>query len=233
MNSIKCKSCHHENPLFNLNCENCNSILRDKIVNIDLWNIIGKIVESPTEAFRIIIQAENKNFITFLFLLEIFKGLLMVRVSVPYLGFELFISPYFFILYPFYFIVSILVLSLVVTMITKRWKMKTRFKDNLSLTIYSFLPMVFSLLLLFPLEIAVFGESLFSSNPSPFLVKEYFAYLFLSLEGILILWTIILLTIAFRVQFKRVLIAATYSIFILFVVFVLPFILENFSKSIF
>jgi len=233
MKSIKCKSCQHENPTFNLNCDNCNSILRDKVVNIDFWNIIGKIIESPTEAFRIIIQAENKNFITLLFLLEIFKGFLIIRLLIPYLGIEVLISPYYLLFYPLFLIVSILIISFFVTIITKAWKIRTRYKDNLALTIYALIPLVIGLLFLFPLEIAVFGESLFTSNPSPFLVKEYFAYLFVSLEGILLLWAAVLLTLAFRIQFKNVLLSVTFSIFMLFVIFILPFILLNFSKSIF
>ena len=55
-----------------------------------------------------------------------------------------------------------------------------RFKDTFALIIYSQIPYLFGLIILFPLELVIFGDYLFSKNPSPFTIKGTLAYLFLA-----------------------------------------------------
>ncbi|NOX19606.1 MAG: hypothetical protein GXO87_15160, partial [Chlorobi bacterium] len=61
-NNVICKNCGAENPFYLLTCKSCNAYIRDKVSNINLWEIIWKLIETPVEAFRQIIYAEHKNF---------------------------------------------------------------------------------------------------------------------------------------------------------------------------
>ena len=74
-NVITCKSCGAENPFYGIICTECKSYLRERIVNIDLFNVTSLLIHSPREAFTQIIRAEHKNFIFFLLLLASAKFL--------------------------------------------------------------------------------------------------------------------------------------------------------------
>ncbi len=72
-NSIVCSNCKSENPFYKAICENCKSYIRDKIYNIDLGNVLARLIESPTTGYKTIIFSEHKNFITFLILFAVLK----------------------------------------------------------------------------------------------------------------------------------------------------------------
>ncbi|MBZ0198889.1 MAG: hypothetical protein K8H86_03410, partial [Ignavibacteriaceae bacterium] len=72
-NPAVCKSCGAENPLYQLTCAKCKSYLRERVVNIDLWDLLALLLHSPSEAFRLIIKAEHKNFIFFILLFTAVK----------------------------------------------------------------------------------------------------------------------------------------------------------------
>ena len=54
-NKITCSNCSTENPPYAYTCDNCNSYLRERVFNIDLWNVIGLMIEAPKKAFELII----------------------------------------------------------------------------------------------------------------------------------------------------------------------------------
>jgi hypothetical protein len=62
------------------------------------------------------------------------------------------------------------------------------------------MPHVFGIIFLFVLELVVFGDYLFSVNPTPFVVKGLIAYLFLGAEILLILWSVFLSFTALKNQ---------------------------------
>jgi hypothetical protein len=73
-----------------------------------------------------------------------------------------------------------------------------RFKDVFSVIIFSQIPYAIGLFILFPLELVIFGDYLFSINPTPFTIKGSIAYLFLVVEIGIILWSIFLTFKAFK-----------------------------------
>ncbi len=58
-NTITCKNCKDENPFYGLICKSCGSYLRERIFNIDLFKIMGLLIESPQKGFEIIIHSEH------------------------------------------------------------------------------------------------------------------------------------------------------------------------------
>ncbi|MDP2364780.1 MAG: hypothetical protein Q8M94_13565 [Ignavibacteria bacterium] len=191
----KCKKCNHINPAYKYICEECKSYLREKIVNIDLWNTIQQIIEEPFAAFKQIIFAEHKNFVIFLIFLIGTKNLIISRfLSVPQLGsdgvtngiaFSLFLSIIFSI-------ITFLLLTVTQTKVYKKKGIHLRFKDIYATNIYAFIPYIFGLIFIFPVELTVLGGNIFSNNPYSFQIKPTVSYILFGIEGIVLIWSLIL-----------------------------------------
>jgi hypothetical protein len=190
-----CKSCGTENPLYVSSCKKCNTILRDKIANIDLWSEIGRLIENPSSAFKTIIQSEHKNFVMTIILFVVAKFSIdstffsMLLSKATYTDFSIFSNVIFLIT----FLLAILFsYSFLIKIITQNSSAKTRLKDNLAVLVYSLIPHAFALCIIFPIEVAVFGGNVFSTNPSPFLLKPTLAYIFSGFEILVFVWSIFL-----------------------------------------
>lgn len=221
-NKIICKNCSHENPLYAYKCESCKSYLRERIFNIDLWNIIGQLIENPLNAFKQIIFSENKTFIIFLTLLIALKNLIVSRFfSVPKIGADG-ASTSLLVSFAIILAITILVLSFYTLfhfLILKKNNKKLRLKDIYSITVYAFVPYLFGLFLVFPVELIVFGSTLFSNNPYVFHVKATPAYLLIGFEIILFIWSLVLIYKGHLVQSASKLYSLL-STLIFFVIFI-------------
>ncbi len=201
---VSCSHCAKENPLFLSVCKNCGSITRDRIPNIDFWKILGLLIENPKVALIQIIQAEQKNFTIFVLCASLFK-IFLVGSLVSGVVFERSFSISSFL----YFFLSVVTLILIGGLVLKRIMLKGRgksdfrMKDFFATLIYSFSPQLFGLFIIFILEFIVFGEQLFTFNPSPFLIKKNFAYLFLILELGITFWNIYLTKIFFSIYINK------------------------------
>jgi len=197
---VICSRCESKNPLFQSVCKNCGSITRDRTPNIDFWKILGLLIENPKSALIEIIQAEQKNFTLFVLYTSLFKIFLLGSlVSGVVIG-KSFSIPSFIV-----FSVTVVILIFVIGHLVKRMtagvkdRGNFRIKDFFAAFSYSFIPQLFGLFILFVLEFIVFGEQMFTFNPSPFLIKKNFAYLFLSIELGITVWNIYLTKIFFSI----------------------------------
>ena len=205
-NSVSCPNCNSENPFYNSICSGCKYYLRDRIVNLDLWSVISLLIESPTKAFRTIIFSEHKNFIFFILFFVSIKYLINARfismVSVgefqSTIGLQLSYLIVLGIILIYFIIFSILHKSL-----SKKGEFSIRLRDTFALIIYSQMPFLFGLFILFPLELVILGDYLFSMNPTPFIIKGSIAYFFISIEIGLAIWSIFLVFKAFLTQSQQ------------------------------
>ena len=197
----KCKKCNHTNPVYKSICENCKSYLRERIVNIDLWNTIQLLIEEPSKAFKLILFAEHKNFILILTLLIGIKNLILARFfSVPQLGLNGVESSFIvslILIEIITFLLLIIFSSIIKSLYTHR-RLQLRFKDIYSVTVYSFVPYLFALVFIFPVELVVLGGDIFSNNPYPFQIKPLITYILIAFELLCILWSFYLM---YRVNF--------------------------------
>lgn len=203
INSVSCPNCKADNPFYNSICSSCKTYLRDRVYNLDLWALVSTIIESPSKAFRTIIFSEHKNFVFFILLFLSLKYLINARfVAMISIGdFESTVGlqiSYLIILGCT--IIFFLTFSYLYNFIGKSNNISLRFKDTFALIIYSQIPLLFGLIVLFSLELVLFGDYLFSLNPTPFTIKGLMAYFFLLLEVGTIIWSIFLLFKAFRAQ---------------------------------
>jgi len=201
-NVVICKNCKSENPFYELICRKCKSYLRERVYNIDLWHTISLLIESPSKAFKLIINSEHKNFLVVLLLLISGKVLLNgIFLKIFLLKGEAEFPNYFldYLLTLSFTVVILLLSSVLLKTISEKNGIQTRFPDNFSLFTYSFVPYTFSLIVLFPVELVLFGGYLFSYNPSPFQIKETLSYVLFAFEGLIIIWSIFLTISAIKV----------------------------------
>ena len=206
-NVLICKSCSSENPYYEVICVNCHSFLRERIFNLDLWKTIEQLIETPVKAFRRIIQSEHKNFISLIFIFAVFKLFISsIFISLVFFRDEqalnLFITRFF--LFAGSILVLLLIISLILRFVLKSGGIKARYKDLLALLTFSLMPYSFAAIILFPVELIIFGTYLFSVNPSPFIVKSFFAWILLVLEVLLIIWSIFLTVTGTYAQTKSI-----------------------------
>lgn len=195
LENLKCSRCNHSNPPYKYLCSECKNHLRERVVNIDLWQSILKIIEEPSKVFKNIVYSEHKNFIYFLLFFISIKNLIIARFfSVPQLGINGAVSS----------LASSAVLSLAFTVLfftlvtsitlflTKRHKISVRFIDLFSLNIYAFVPYLISLVLIFPVELVVLGADIFSNNPYPYQIKPVISFTLIGFELLFIFWVLFL-----------------------------------------
>lgn len=230
-NIIVCNNCHEENPFYEKTCWKCHSYLRDKVYNIDLWKAISRITESPREAFKAIILSEHKNFIVPVIIFAAIKFLLdsfflsFIDKSLTseykniFIGFLVVLGLTTLILAAFSFLLKVF---------TASTEAKTRFKDNLAILTYSFIPHTIGLCILFPIEVVVFGSYLFSVNPSPFIIKETLAYVMAGFEILLVLWGLFLAIIAVFVQTRSTMFSVIFGIVFYIAIFYSLYLLRIF-----
>ncbi|MFA3781918.1 YIP1 family protein [Melioribacteraceae bacterium 4301-Me] len=205
-NTIECINCKEENPLYRLTCLKCNSFLRSRIYNINLFQTIAELFESPVSTFKNIIYSDHKNFIIWLTILMSIKFALIsfqvknIFTEGKYSITVLFTSSFSSLLI---FAAFLILIALLITILNYVLGLKTRFKDNYSIYIYSFVPQIISLIILFPVEIALYREYWFTFNPSPFVIKPTVTYFLFAIEGIMIAWSLLLLIFATYAQSRN------------------------------
>jgi len=227
-NTITCQNCKSESDFYRLNCSSCGALLRNRVVNLDLWSTLWQVIETPTQAFKNIIFAENKNytfFIALMFSIRLTLNSFFVKSNLGkginfqnYLGLDLLIGIVTFI-------VVFLLTAIVQKLALKRFGVHTRFKDNFAVLIYASVPILISFVIFFPVEYALFGKYWLFFNPSPYMIKPTAAYVFTWMEVLMIVWMYILFILAGFVQSRSkvyafisatgiILILAAISIFI-------------------
>jgi hypothetical protein len=196
-NTVVCRTCSTENAYQDLNCSKCGGYLRARVVNIDLWQTIWDLIESPSKAFANIIHSEHKNFIILI---------------ISFAGFKIFLNSTIlgnvfpklihaggllrFLLYPAVILILLILFSLLYSSITNSLGIKAKFKNALAMFIYALMPHIFALILFTCIELALFGIYLFYFNPDPFFIKPVPAYILAGLEFLFIIWSSILAFIA-------------------------------------
>lgn len=212
---VSCIKCKNQNEVFRLMCKYCGAFLHNKISNINLWNMFYTFLESPSSAIISIIQSEKKNFSFLLIILGIIKLSLLKHITLKYFEVDSFTDASLFISSA----IKIILLVFVIKGIQYLKDYKIRIKDIFAALSYSLFIEVVSLFIILPIEYSFFGESLFSFNPSPFLLKPFTAYIFFSLEIIFLLFTIYYFYLVIEIFFNNRII----SIFISILFFILLF----------
>ncbi len=207
---IVCPVCQHSNDHFAIKCVSCGSYVQDRVPNLDFFAILWLLIESPAKAFKKIIIAEHKNFVLFLALFLGIGGifaLMWVKRSgnsfdnlFPLLLFGVVIG--LVVSVPlFYFFTGVF------HAVAKLLDGKAEFRETYGIIGWSLMPMMLSVMIVLPLELSTLGLLLFSSNPSAYEVKPVVTMVFIGLDGLLALWSVLLaatgISMAHRFSFMK------------------------------
>ena len=199
---IMCSVCQTENDQYATICIKCGSFLQNRIPNLDLFDVLWKIIETPKNAFRLIMRAEHKNYAFFLYTLS--------GIAVAFAGFGYFrlgnrLENILVIIFSAILIGMLVGIALCPIASSLHWGLsrifstKASFRHSLGITSYSLVPIVISLLLVLPVELLTFGMYLFTFNPSPITIKPISYMVLIGLDSALTLWAWILLIIGTNV----------------------------------
>ena len=225
-NVLICNNCHEENPFYALNCLKCRSFLRPRISNIDLWQTTWKIFEAPVKTAVTIIHADHKNFVIVLLVLCCLKfSFVKSMVFNALKGHGMLIDTLLSSIFNggLVFILGLLGFSLFMTLLNRTNGIQTRFIDNLSIYVYSFIPLLLGMLILVPINFALFGGYWFTFNPSPFILKPIAATVLIIIELLLFLWSIGIVMASTYAQSRNKIYSIISGIVMLLITFVIVY----------
>lgn len=200
---VKCSVCLSENEWFATRCGRCGSFLQNKVDTLNLFETLWKLIESPVEAFRKIVLAEHKNYVL---VLSGFFGVALVFANLWFHEFGdrfeslLSILSFGVLTGPFVGMGFLCILTGALSIQLRGFRSPMRFKNTFAVSSYACAPIVFSFVLVFPIEIMTFGTELFSSRSFLSSSGATSYVLFLLLDGLAVLWSLFLLSLGVRVM---------------------------------
>lgn len=215
----KCTVCFTENDPFATICRRCGSFLQNRVPNLNLFETLWGILESPTKTFPKITLAEHKNFSLFLFSL--------FGVSVSFTGFwyyqlgNRFSSLPELLIYAFAIglvggVVVPPFIAFLYHIVGRMFGRKATYRTGYSILAYSTTPVVLSLVIVLPIELMTFGMFMFTANPHPFVIKPTSYVVLVVFDVLVALWAIWLVVrgtkIAYRIGWTKSFIATVVAV---------------------
>ncbi len=195
---ITCSVCGTANQDFAVTCSSCKSYIQSKIENLDLFETLWGLIESPGRTFKKIVLARHKNYIL---LLSSLLGMAAVYALIWYKNWGGYFSNVLtltgtglvigMVLGP----LLVVALSTVIHVAVRPLGGMGTWKNMLAVVAYAGAPVVLSLVLVFPLELAIFGPYFFENNPPPLVLNPLAYILVMGLDGAAFLWSWILLAV--------------------------------------
>ncbi|HEX9005876.1 MAG TPA: Yip1 family protein [Bacteroidota bacterium] len=96
-------------------------------------------------------------------------------------------------------LLAVVLIGLVVRQVSRLLGGHATMRETLSMVAYAMVPIVISLVLILPIEIAVFGQYLFDNNPPPLVINPPAFIGLVALDVLAVLWAWVLLITGTRV----------------------------------
>ncbi len=224
---VICPACRQTGDLFLVNCRYCGNVLRDRVPNIDLGEIVLRIIDSPSAAFAAIIFSEKKNYvIPLVILLSIKNSIMYQAVDAVLFGREYF--KFGEIQFVFLSLTaSIISASSIFGLIMKITKKRLQIKQIGAAILYAQIPVIFAFAALFIPEFVIFGKYIFYKNPTIFLIHPFFAYFFLVIESGFYMWAFALTILACAHFFNRKVLIIIAAVFFFVMIHFVPFLIHT------
>jgi hypothetical protein len=193
MNIIQCATCGKENFILNYRCKFCNAIIREKIATINLGEILIDLLINIEIGVKKVLFAEKKSYLSLLLFLLVFKMTVLTLFNISILDFVTVHNKFNLtaLIFSFWIFYLVIISILIKYLLGKLANIKI--KNALSLIVYSFIYFSFSIIILFPIELMLFGVYFFSNNPSIFDINPTKAYLVIFIEVIFFLYSFYLI----------------------------------------
>lgn len=235
MRYINCPNCQNQILLDSYTCSNCNNIIRDRVPNLNFFETLYLLLIDSKKAFLKIIFSEQKNYVFFLYFAFILKfsffGLVFEHIYDITQNLKIF-SIYFSINYGIIFFLFSLVLLFCFIFYRFLLDKKSKIKNIFSLLTYSTSFFSLSFIILFPIELLLFGSYLFSWNPSPFQIKPVISCFILFIESVGLIFSVYLCFSSIFFYLKSFLLPVILSLFFTIFCFFLIIYSEKLIKLI-
>jgi hypothetical protein len=196
---IICTVCGQENDELSTVCSSCKSFIQGRVDALNLFETAWGLAESPAATFKRIVLSRHKNYSL---LLSALMGVCLVfeiawYKNVAQRGPSLAsIVAIAFGLGPVLGIALVAIMSFVLTRLSRVLGGRGSRINLFAAITYAFVPMVFVLVFVVPIQLAVFGVDFFSANPPPMLIRPVEYTIILGIKILAAVWTIILLVFA-------------------------------------
>jgi hypothetical protein len=195
---VKCPVCGSENDSFASVCTSCKAFVQGKVDSLDLFRTIWGLIESPQATFRRISLAREKNYV---FALSGIFGIAIVYAIMWHQNLGAKIPELVMLLgigIPIGIPLGILLVLLfawILMVVGRLAGGKASFRNMRAVTAYASVPVVASLVCIFPLEVAIFGRYFFDNNPPPLVLNPIVYGALLGFDAAGVLWWFVLLFI--------------------------------------
>jgi hypothetical protein len=193
---LRCSVCGAESDDLTVVCPSCKSFLQAKVDALNLFETAWGLMESPRATFRRIVLSRHKNYVVFL------SALIGIALAFSWMWFKT-LGPRFSDLATLVGtgiglgiplgIAAIVLLAALMRGTTRLVGGKGSYRSLFAVAAYAFLPVVFSLILVLPLELALFGIYFFDKNPPPFVINPVAYVVLLGFDCAAALWSVSLL----------------------------------------
>ena len=193
---ISCTVCGAQNDNLAVVCVACKSFLQTKVDNLNLFETLWGLLESPRGTFRRIALARHKNYSL---LLSSFLGMGIIYTVFWYknlgekfsnlatlVGAGLIAGPFAGLLF-------VLVFSVLIHRIGRFLGGTGTFRNMHAVTAYASAPIVYAVIFVFPIEIAIFGTYFFGNNPPPLVINPVIYLVLIGFDLVAIVWSWVLL----------------------------------------
>jgi hypothetical protein len=194
---ITCSVCGRQNEDLAVVCTSCKGFLQSKIVALNLFETVWCLVESPRTAFRRIVLSQHKNYVVVL------STLMGVHVAYYVIWYKNLgdVFPDLMVLLgaglaagPSLGMVCALGFGALVMKLTNMVGQRVSMRNAFAVVAYAGVPVICSLVFVFPVEMAIFGIYFFGTNPSPMVLKPVEYLVLLGLDSLAVVWSLSLLT---------------------------------------
>ncbi len=209
MRTIICNICGLKNSIFSSKCMNCGSLIREKYSNINLGDIIKNLLIDTELGIKQILFSEHKNYLLIFYFIMCLKLTYISLFKFSFLDLEIEnnLMGFIFNLFIFWIVFIYFIAYLLKISIHIFFRSKIKIKDSFSLIIYPGIYVYITILILIPIEFMIFGQYLFSDNPSILDINFTKAFILISIESIILLHAIFLLWNFFSFLFESKILA--------------------------
>ena len=205
---IACPLCKVMNHHLATICASCGGFVQQKVDNLDLFQMCWRVLDSPQRAMKTVALARNKNYAL---VLSAFAG-----IGAMFALFWMFnvgeIADSFINIIaaglatgPVAGIVFAGVLTSLIMFVSNLYHAKGSFRNIFAVLAYALTPINLSVMVVLPFELLTFGVYLFTKTPSAFALNPTPYVILLALDGLCVLWSVLLLMIGLKVLFASTL----------------------------
>jgi hypothetical protein len=207
-----CPVCGADNRSLQVTCVQCGAFVQDRIASLNLFETVWLLIEAPSEGMRRILLAEQKNYSI---LLQMLFGIAYVSFCFWYVKIGTILIDLQLVLVltlvtgPALGIVVVTLMAAALKGFTRFSSAATTFRNFRAILSFASVPVIISVIFVYPVELGIFGLQLFAEEPSPWELQPVLYGLLLTIDGLFVIWSIVILYIGFRVAMNKRMAALT------------------------